>query len=140
MRPMFSLLFLVIFLAAAAAGGSGESDAMMAEDDAMMAGPPTVRFTTLAAAQEYAVDGKALLFFTASWCPTCMAANRDIEQNYAKLPSDLTIILVDYDSESEMKSRYGITYQHTFVQIDSTGRELLKWNGGGVDDIARRLL
>jgi hypothetical protein len=45
------------------------------------------------------------------------------------IPSDLTIVLVDFDSESDLKRQYGITVQHTFVQIDTDGSELAKWSG-----------
>jgi hypothetical protein len=38
-------------------------------------------------------------------------------------------VLVDFDSESDLKRQYGITVQHTFVQIDTDGSELAKWSG-----------
>ena len=37
--------------------------------------------------------------------------------------------------EKELAKKYGITYQHTYVQIDSAGKELTKWNGGGAAEL-----
>lgn len=74
-------------------------------------------------------SGDVVLFFRASWCPMCKAIDADIRANISKIPADLTILDVDYDNSSDMKKKYGVTYQHTFVQVDSKGTALKKWNG-----------
>lgn len=84
-------------------------------------------------------NGRTLLFFHANWCPTCRSAEKDIINNSSTLPTDLTIIKVNYDKETALKERYNITYQHTFVQIDENGNELAKWGGGGVKTILQNL-
>ena len=33
---------------------------------------------------------------------------------------------VNYDTETSLKSRYGVTYQHTFVLIDGEGNAIQK--------------
>jgi hypothetical protein len=43
--------------------------------------------------------------------------------------------LVDYDNSKDLQKKYGVTYQHTFVQIDENGEALSKWNGGDVDKL-----
>lgn len=87
-----------------------------------------------------AMEGKALLFFHAAWCPFCRAAEADILSKYDQIPEDVTIFKVDYDSEKELRSQYGVTTQHTFVQIDSDGDEVTKWVGGDtLEDILSRL-
>lgn len=95
----------------------------------------------LYSADEYAAQSnkRRLLFFHASWCPTCKVANASIEKNLASIPSDLVIFRVDYDKESELKKKYDITYQHTFVLVDKDGNELKKWNGGDFEAIKQRL-
>jgi hypothetical protein len=45
----------------------------------------------------------------------------------------------DYDSNNELKKKYGVTYQHTFVQIDSNGNMITKWNGGDIDTLKQNL-
>ncbi|MFK7779583.1 MAG: DUF3179 domain-containing (seleno)protein [Candidatus Gracilibacteria bacterium] len=67
-----------------------------------------------------------LLFFTASWCPTCKALKNDITKNIDLLPDDLYIVYIDYDTEIEMKKEYGIKVQHTLVFIDNNKNEILK--------------
>ncbi|MFC1755968.1 thioredoxin family protein [Patescibacteria group bacterium] len=73
------------------------------------------------ALEEAQTEGGALLFFHASWCPTCKAAESDIVKNGSKLPKDLTILKTNYDKEKDLKEKFGITYQHTFVQVDKYG-------------------
>lgn len=70
-----------------------------------------------------------VLFFKASWCPTCIAVDKDIKANLGKIPSDLAILDVNYDNSSDLKKKYGVTYQHTFVQVDKDGNMIKKWSG-----------
>lgn len=77
-----------------------------------------------------AKTGNVVLFFYAPWCPTCKTVNTDIKNNLKDLPSDLSLLTVDYDSSTELKKKYGVTYQHTFVQVDEDGNMLKKWSGG----------
>ncbi|MBT6401458.1 thioredoxin family protein [candidate division WWE3 bacterium] len=79
--------------------------------------------------------GRTVLFFNATWCSTCKSAMRDIKRNHADLPDDVTILGLDYDTEKELKQKYGVFTQHTFVQIDESGNEITKWVGGGVSTI-----
>lgn len=78
---------------------------------------------------------KRVYFFHASWCPTCKAANQEFMDNQNKIPADVIILKTDYDHETELKKLYGITYQHTFVYVDANGKELAKWNGGGITEL-----
>ncbi len=38
-------------------------------------------------------------------------------------------VKTDYDTERELKKKYGVTYQHTFVQVDAQGNQIKKWGG-----------
>ncbi|MFC1626590.1 thioredoxin domain-containing protein [Patescibacteria group bacterium] len=76
-------------------------------------------------------DKKRILFFHASWCPTCKAAEKDFLNNEKELPQGVIIFKTNYDTEDALKQKYNITYQHTFVQVDMNGNEITKWNGGG---------
>lgn len=75
--------------------------------------------------------GKVVLFFNASWCPTCKVLNESLVKQTESFPKDLIVVNVDYDKETELKSKYGIKVQHTLVQIDSSGNQIAKWSGGG---------
>ena len=124
-----------------------EKDAMMKDDatktDSMMKKDETSMIdksdTMMKAGsyEAYAPEKVALaslthdvvLFFRASWCPTCKAVDADIKANLSKIPSDLAILDVNYDNSSELKKKYGVTYQHTFVQVDKDGNMIKKWSG-----------
>lgn len=74
-------------------------------------------------------DGDVVLFFRATWCPTCRALDTDIRKNLEEIPANLTILDVDYDRYGELKKKYNVTYQHTFVQVDEEGNVINKWSG-----------
>ncbi len=76
-----------------------------------------------------AEDGTVILFFHASWCPSCRALNADIEKNLDSIPEKISILKTDYDTETELKKKYGVTYQHTLVQVDQNGEMIKKWSG-----------
>jgi len=76
-----------------------------------------------------AADGDVVLFFRASWCPSCINLDKDIKANSASIKSGLTILDVDYDKSQELKKKYGVTYQHTLVQVDKDGNMIKKWSG-----------
>lgn len=73
--------------------------------------------------------GDVVLFFRASWCPSCRALDSDIKANASKIPGTLTILDVDYDKYTALKQKYGVTYQHTMVQVDKDGNQIAKWSG-----------
>lgn len=78
--------------------------------------------------------GDVVLFFHASWCPSCRGLNSDIESNLNSIPLGVTILKTDYDKETDLKKKYGVTYQHTLVQVDKSGNMIKKWSGGGTLD------
>lgn len=84
-------------------------------------------------------DKTRVLFFHASWCPTCRISRLDFINNLAQIPADVVLYQTDYDQEVELKKKYHITYQHTFVVLDSAGNELTKWNGGGIKELLANL-
>lgn len=85
----------------------------------------TYSFSKLARAEE----GDVILFFHADWCPSCRALENDIEANLSSIPSEVTILKTNYDTETALRQKYGITYQHTLVQVDSDGNMIAKWSG-----------
>jgi thiol-disulfide isomerase/thioredoxin len=94
--------------------------------------PAPGSYITLA---EYEADkaaydaGDVVLFFNASWCSTCKIARDNLTADPAAIPDGLTIVTVDFDEATDLKQQYGVTLQHTFVQIGPDGAELAKWSG-----------
>lgn len=75
-----------------------------------------------------AYDGsKVVYFFHASWCSSCRATEKAIAET--GVPAGLTLVKADYDSDTELRQRYGVTTQHTFVQVGPDGERLGIWTG-----------
>jgi thioredoxin 1 len=127
------LTLLAVFTVAAQETGKGAPPMMM------MSSGGKVDFTSLEDARTRAAKGPTVLLFAADWCPTCQAALKDITSREASL-GDVSVLVVDYDRRGDLKRMYGVTYQHTFVQIDAKGGKTVVWSGGGVDEILRRVM
>ncbi|NCS87109.1 hypothetical protein CO050_00135 [Candidatus Roizmanbacteria bacterium CG_4_9_14_0_2_um_filter_38_17] len=56
---------------------------------------------------------------------------QSVQTNFGKIPSDVTILKTDYDTATDLKAKYNITMQDSFVQVDNEGNEISKWNSGG---------
>lgn len=151
MKKALLLLAAVVFSAAAyAQDGSmmksdkpAEDGAMMKADPAMKPepmmdksafdvkglGPQVVAFTSEKDAQMLAKTQTVVYYFAATWCPTCRATHQDVQANFVKLPRDLTLVYVNYDKSADLKKKYGVTSQHTFVVIGQGGEKRKVWNG-----------
>lgn len=66
----------------------------------------------------------SVLFFHAAWCPICKRTDETLTQWYGEEDFPLSVYKVDYDNSSDLKTRYGVTYQHTFVLLDGEGNAL----------------
>jgi thiol-disulfide isomerase/thioredoxin len=104
-----------------------ESAMMQKDESAMMAKGSYEAYGPEKLAK--AENGDVVLFFRASWCPTCRALDADIKANSSSIPGGLTILDVDYDKSSDLKKKYGVTTQHTLVQVDASGNLIAKWQG-----------
>ncbi len=112
-----------------------KSVAMMGDDTMkkdMPASAATGSYTTYSAAAvaAAATAGDAVLFFYASWCPSCRTLEGDIKNQLTSIPAGLTIFNVDYDTSTALKQKYGVTTQHTLVQVSADGTLIKKWSGG----------
>lgn len=88
---------------------------------------------------------RRILFFYANWCPECKAADADIRSHLNDIPQGTVILRVNYrdsdtdEEEQQLAQRYGITYQHTFVEIDADGKAIATWNGGGIEKLIKNI-
>jgi thiol-disulfide isomerase/thioredoxin len=73
-------------------------------------------------------DSKKVYFFHASWCPICQGIDKDINADMSKIPSGVTLIKTDFDNSTDLRQKYGVTTQYTFVQVDNTGNETAQWS------------
>lgn len=91
------------------------------------------------AAFDAAKGKKRVYFFHAPWCPSCVPADKEFQANMDKIPENVVLFKTDYDTSSELKKQYVVTYQHTYVQVDDTGELVTKWNGGGIDELVANI-
>ncbi len=82
-----------------------------------------------------AKDKKRVLYFHANWCSTCRLLDKEISENINEIPNNVVLYKTDYDTESALKKKYAVTYQHTFVQVDAQGNEVTKWSGGATQEL-----
>lgn len=148
--PTLRIVCFTIVLALAAGACGSSSDSTVASGDAKQpssaesqpnaqSNPTTetapggagayILLSDFEASRDSYSESKVVLFFNATWCSTCKKARGNLEANTSAIPADLVIVSVDFDSETDLKRQYGVTLQHTFVQIDSDGNEVAKWSG-----------
>jgi thiol-disulfide isomerase/thioredoxin len=72
-----------------------------------------------------ATKGTKLLFFHAPWCPQCRELEKSIQAG--RIPSDVTIFKVDYDSNQKLRQKYGVTIQTTIIRLDAEGNVAKKY-------------
>ena len=78
-----------------------------------------------------------VLFFNASWCPSCRAADASLS---ASSIDDILVLSTDYDNNTDLRKKYGVTSQHTFVQVDAQGEMIQKWSGGNdIESIRKKV-
>ena len=70
-----------------------------------------------------------VLFFHASWCPECKKANAYLQSILPSGEYSRSVYKVDYDTAKELKAKYNVVYQHTFVVVDGNGVKLSSVQG-----------
>lgn len=82
---------------------------------------------------------KVVLFFHAKWCPFCVKADKAFMSSTDEIPVGVTVLKIDFDTEKEMAKKYGVTYQHTFVQLDKNLESVTKWVSGDIKELKKNL-
>lgn len=80
--------------------------------------------------------GKKILFFHATWCSSCKSADTNLQSE--TIAEGVNIFKVDYDSSIEMRQKYGVVGQHTFVLVDDNMKKikLMVWGKSSKDIIS----
>lgn len=98
-----------------------------------------VEYSEAIVAEEQAKGNTVVLFFYAPWCPFCRSADEAFNNRILEIPAKVTVLKTDYDSNTDLKKKYAVTYQHTFVQINADGNSVSKWNGGDIENLKSNL-
>ena len=75
-----------------------------------------------------AENGKVLLFFHAPWCPICRVIESEINSNPNSITRGVHILKVDFDTSITLRQKYGVTVQHTFIEVNKDGGQIQKWS------------
>ncbi len=147
MLKIIIVVLLIVFGVYAYNNSSSSPQPVMTETTTPADTPSPSRYLPFTD-QDFATtaSSRRVLFFYASWCPTCRPVDKLLSENSSKVPGDVVIFRVNYndpetdDQEKELAKKYEITYQHTFVQVDEGGNVITKWNGGGLTELLENLI
>lgn len=104
-------------------------------DDGMAKAGAYVTLADYQAMMDSHAGSTVVYFFHAGWCPDCKAADMVLSTSAEKIPAGVTIVKVDYDTQTELKRKYGVTMQHTYVQVDAAGAAVKTWTARSVDTV-----
>lgn len=76
---------------------------------------------------------KKVYFFHAGWCPICKSIDEDITSDTSQIPDGTTFIKTDFDTSTNLRKKYGVTTQYSFVQVDNDGNEIAQWSATNLD-------
>ena len=105
-----------------------EPEPASAEDKPLAEGRYIAYDPGLVSAEGY---DETILFFHASWCPECRAFEAAI--NEGGVPAGVQVLKVDYDSSTELRQKYEVTIQSSFVKVNDVGEKVSSWVGYGKD-------
>jgi thiol-disulfide isomerase/thioredoxin len=74
---------------------------------------------------------ETILFFHAAWCPECRAFEQAIKTD--AIPDGVQVLKVDYDNSDDLRQKYEVTIQSTFVKVNTNGERVSTWVGYGRD-------
>lgn len=110
---------------------------IVAGEKVMVVNPIT--YESMEQVMELAKTKPTVLFFKANWCPSCNSAAKNFSENLDKLEG-VNLVVVNYDTSKDLQKKYGVTYQHTFVQVASDGAAIVKWNGGSTTKLLEKVV
>ena len=71
------------------------------------------------------MSGDIVLFFHADWCVTCREAEKNFLTSW--VPEWLTILKVDFDTDTKLRKKYMVLSQTSFVLIQPDGTLVKRW-------------
>ena len=127
-RPMSAIVVAAVIVVAAGAASFAVWNASVPSAITASEASGALQEYTPEAVASASSDDRVVLFFHAKWCSTCKLLADDIRANADDVPDDVHILLVDYDTATELKQMYGVTLQHTLVQVNADGDPLGTWH------------
>ncbi len=111
-----------------------ETESAKLKQEPEQAAPPSHVYAAFAPAM--LTDGvPKVLFFHAAWCPKCVQQDKVLEGWYPSADFAYSTYKIDYDSAAELKQRYGVVQQHTYVTVDGQGNKISAVSFPGDDEL-----
>lgn len=74
-------------------------------------------YTATALAEAQKADKPVALHFHADWCPTCRAQDKTLQSLRKEQGLDITVLVVNYDTEKDLKRRFKVNMQSTIIVL-----------------------
>lgn len=74
-------------------------------------------YTATALAEAQKADKPVALHFHADWCPTCRAQDKTFQSLRKEQGLDITVLVVNYDTEKDLKRRFKVNMQSTIIVL-----------------------
>ncbi len=141
MRNKYTIIGIVVILAAIGFVAYKLKAAPQAKLDAQASVNPGAyqNFTEELFQSELASGKKVVIFFYAPWCPECRLADEAFKSKTNLIPTNVSLLKLDFGSNKEIEKRYGVFSRHTFVQVDSSGEQVTKWISGDVELLRKNI-
>jgi thiol-disulfide isomerase/thioredoxin len=98
-----------------------ETEQEPSEETAMSAEAAQYVEYTAAKYNELKGNKPFVVYFHATWCPTCNVLDEKITDEISSFPKGAMILNADYDTETELRDQYGVNRQTTLVVLDAEG-------------------
>ena len=101
----------------------------------MLSRGPVVEITVTPGAYEVFAESKinnkerVVLFFNDYASENALALQASLEAGAKTIPENTLILDVNYDTETALKEKYGVTVPDTLVQVDKDGNLMKRWSG-----------
>lgn len=100
---------------------SAENEASTDMNDDMEVMAPLYEDYTAEKAAALEGEQTYALYFKADWCPVCALFETNLQAMLADFPEGTVILKANYDTETELKDKYGVDHQTTFIVINAQG-------------------
>lgn len=98
-------------------------------------GPRYYEYSPRSLELAHQLSDTVILYFWAPWCTTCSTLDLEIEKNPEIIPQDAVVLRIPYDTAADLKKKYAVTIQHTFVLLNKNNEALNLVVGGDPADV-----
>ena len=106
-----------------------EEDSMMKDSEQSSAVPYYIAFSNGEFNRAASARKATLMYFYAPWCPICQAEEPKVKSWVEGSGLNVAGFRVDYDHETQLKQKLGVTSQHTTIIFDTQGKESARYVG-----------